>query len=1288
MAGNRNFLFGSDNLRIYGKGPDLEQEFLVQPGGNLNHVQISYRGIDGLTIAKDGSLEVGTAFGKLRETQPRLYQRIAGKQVVVEGHFKLTGGRSYAFAVGAHAAQYALLIDPTLLYSTFLGGSAGNSPFGANSEVATGIAVDSSGNVYVTGTTSSLDFPTTIGAVQTTTNAGAASAFVSKLNATGSGLIYSTYLGFSDSANAISVDSAGGKAYVTGVLGNATGAHFPTTANAYWPTNSTQHCASNDFFLTELNPSGQLVYSSCFNASATPNAIALDSTGRAFIAGSVSGFIPTSSNAFQPTYPGAAQSGFVMSIDTTASGSSSLVYGTYVGIPAAGSNPGSSVRAITVDSFRKVYLTGSTFDGFPVTTGAFQTIHGPCIPNGPSCGFFPNAFVAKLDPSVSGSQALIYATYLGGQGSTVGNAIAVDASGSAYVTGATQSDFPVTSGSFQSTPPVNVPPGGGSTVGFATKLNAGGSQLTYSTFLEGICSGNCFSGNVIGDGITLDLLGNAYVTGYTTSSFFPVTTDAFQSAYLKPVCHTDCSDAFLIKLNTSGSAPVYSSYLGGTDGDDVATSVAIDSTGDAYVTGHTSSATFPVTPGAFQPVVHGTGDAFIAKFALGGTFRVLQILPTSGGNSGSFTATIFGSGFQSGASVKLSGGGGSDIVATAVSIGPNALFLTATFNLQGTIPGIRDLVVMNADGTVLTLPQSFTILAGGVSNVTISKTSSLAVPGRFETFTIVVSNSGSVDSGSVNLVEFLQPWFTFVSSNPVPTGTTSAPAAWPVSAIGSGATYQAFIQWVLPNIPPGSSTSITYVVKLDGTYPVGGTVSGPACSLTNAQCIGAAIQCSSTVISCAGLVAPPAQAVCAIGVGIGCGSGYVLCAGNCGRTVRMTQASFDPNSLNGLVGYGNAQWVAGGPPLAYTVSFANESTATVPAQQVIVTDLLNTNLDMSTLVLTSLSVPGVQVPIPPTFLPAVGQNEVTTSVDLRPAQNLLVNIDAKLNPSTGLITWTFSSTDPGTGQPPIDPSVGFLPPGAGGSLSFTIKPKQGLATGTQVADQATVVFDFNPPMNTPVWVNTIDNTPPVSRVSALAATSTCPAFRASWSGSDVGSGVQGFTIYVSDSGAPYTAWLSNTTAASADFLGAAGHSYSFYSIATDLTGNMEGAKTSPEATTSVTASGPCGAPSLSGQVSNIVQSGATVTATLTLTNTGFTAAQAVNINQMTFRTLSGSGTVTLASPAIPAAEGPLAIGASTAVALTLNVPTTVTRFSLTESGTIKDAASNSYNYSIAQTVIP
>jgi hypothetical protein len=385
--------------------------------------------------------------------------------------------------------------------------------------------------------------------------------------------------------------------------------------------------------------------------------------------------------------------------------------------------------------------------------------------------------------------------------------------------------------------------------------------------------------------------------------------------------------------------------------------------------------------------------------------------------------------------------------------------------------------------------------------------------------------------------------------------------------------------------------------------------------------------------------------------------------------------------------------MAGAQALSYVVSFNNEPTATAPAQQVVVTQPLGASVNLSTLALLGMTIPNgssnVRVPVSArSFNPGVGVDEFTTNVDLRPNQSLLVNVDAKLNPATKTLTWTLTSIDPTTGLPPYNPLVGFLPAGAGANLSFSVMPAPGFTTGTQVSEQATVVFDGQTPTSTPTWTNTIDNTPPVSHASALPAASSCPNFRVSWSGSDVGSGLQGFTVYVSDSGGPFTPWLSNTTAATGTYTGVVGHSCSFYSLATDLTGNVEAAKTSAEASTTVTAANSCGPPSLSAQALNVAQSGTTVTASLQLTNTGFTAAQAVNINQITLRTLSGTGTVTLTSPSLPLAVGSLAIGAATTVPLAFNAPTTVTRFSVTEGGTVKDASGNGYSFSMAETIIP
>jgi hypothetical protein len=299
-----------------------------------------------------------------------------------------------------------------------------------------------------------------------------------------------------------------------------------------------------------------------------------------------------------------------MMFDTTASGIASLKYSSFFGIPSNTGAYGTSGNGIAVDASGHIYLAGSAGDGLPTTSGAFQaSLAGGvfCNPYSDARFVCPNGFLAKIDPTASGAQSLIYSTYLGGGDDQV-NAIVVDAAGNAYVTGSTVSaGFPVTSGAFQTTGFVN-----GNinvTEAFVTKLNAGGSKLIYSTFLGG-------NDNSLGNGIAVDPLGNAYVAGAfraQTQSTFPVTPDAFQSSFTK--FSGDSHEAFLTKVTSNGSGLVYSSYLGGT-GDDVASAVAIDQTGDAYVAGNTGSPNFPISASAFQPTVDGTGDAFVAKFPL------------------------------------------------------------------------------------------------------------------------------------------------------------------------------------------------------------------------------------------------------------------------------------------------------------------------------------------------------------------------------------------------------------------------------------------------------------------------------------------------------------------------------------------------------------------------------------------------------------------------------------------------------------------------------------------------
>ena len=275
-------------------------------------------------------------------------------------------------------------------------------------------------------------------------------------------------------------------------------------------------------------------------------------------------------------------------------------------------------------------------------------------------------------------------------------------------------------------------------------------------------------------------------------------------------------------------------------------------------------------------------------------------------------------------------------------------------------------------------------------------------------------------------------------------------------------------------------------------------------------------------------------------------------------------SSLDPNEKVGSRGAGPQHYITSATPFRYAVYFANKDTATAPAQQVSITDQLDTTHDdLGTFSFGSIGFENqllTPLPFQPTF---------STTVDLRPTTNLLVAVNGNLNPTTGMLTWTFQSLDPTTNQPPTDPTVGFLPPGGNGSVFFTVNPRQGLLTNTQIQNQATIVFDVNAPINTPTWFNTLDNTPPTSHVTALPATETTASFPVNWTGSDVGSGIGTFTIYVSDNGGPFTPFQTNTAATSATFSGQAGRAYGFYSIATDAVGNVEPAKTVAEAMTTL-----------------------------------------------------------------------------------------------------------------------
>jgi hypothetical protein len=556
------------DLVYHGNQRLLEYDFLVAPGADPQTIGIRFQGARKLTVNREGALVIGLGGSEVIEPAPVVYQEIGGQRQTVAGRYVLRGRGRVGFSVAEYDRRQPLVIDPTLVYSTYLVGGGWYS--------GGGVAVDASGNAYVTGGTGSSDFPTTPGAFQTAFGGGHTHAFVTKLNATGSAVVYSTYLGGSslDYGNGIVVDATG-NAYVTGQTWSS---DFPTTQDAF----QTYPSGRGDAFVTKLNAAGSaLVYSTYLGGgdAAGGNGIAVDASGNAYVTGSAdSGGFPTTPGAFQ-TSSGGAGGAFVSKLNAAGS---ALVYSTYL---AGNDNAYVYGNGISIDASGEAYVTGGTSSpNFPTTPGAFQTTFA----GGAGC-----AFVSKLNAAGS---ALVYSTFLGGSGGAEG--IAVDASGNAYVTGLTNSaDFPTTPGALQTAY-------GGNADAFVSKLNVAGSALVYSTYLGG-------NSEDFGTGITVDASGNAYVTGTTYSSDFPTTTGTFQTTY------AGNADAFVSKLNASGSTLLYSTYLGGS-GMDEGTGIALDASSNAYVVGITDSIDFPTTPGAFQTTTYGAkGNIFVSKLSLG-----------------------------------------------------------------------------------------------------------------------------------------------------------------------------------------------------------------------------------------------------------------------------------------------------------------------------------------------------------------------------------------------------------------------------------------------------------------------------------------------------------------------------------------------------------------------------------------------------------------------------------------------------------------------------------------------
>jgi hypothetical protein len=611
-------LYPGIDLVYRGSGGVFEYDFELDPHADPASIRIRIEGATGWQIEPDGGLAVATPAGSITQRRPEIYQWIAGARQPVDGRFTRRGPDLVGFEVEEYDAAVPLIIDPVLSYGSHSGGFS----------ATTGIAVDDAGNAYVTGSVlqgqSALPI---VSAYDSSIGHGDTDAFVQKFNAAGTALLYSTYLGgpkSTDRAVGIAIDAAG-NAYVTG---NTTGPDFPVSATAYQKAPA----SGGGAFVAKLGPAGNALLFSTYLLNVSTAGIAVDGGGNAVVAGGATPALATTPGALQAVARSAA-TGFVLKLNAAAT---APLFSTFLG--GSGTD---EVRAVALDGAGNIYVAGGTTSSdFPVVN-AFQ----------PAPGGGRDAFVARLNAA---GNALGYATFLGGNQDDVANALAVDAAGSAYVTGATTSfDFPVWN-AFQTAK------GGAGITGsvdnaFVTRLDPAGTGLVYSSFLGGNgCIGGgmtfCFISRPVdtGTSIAVDAQGHAFVGGQTKSMAFPL-VDSLQA----PV-PSNGDAAFVTKVSSLGGTLLFSTLLGGqvANGNpaDYVTGMAVDRSGNAYGTG--AIANFPATPGPLQ----SAGGAIVFKIAAGNATLALASSANPATSGQPVTLSTTATGVAAGASVQFMAG--------------------------------------------------------------------------------------------------------------------------------------------------------------------------------------------------------------------------------------------------------------------------------------------------------------------------------------------------------------------------------------------------------------------------------------------------------------------------------------------------------------------------------------------------------------------------------------------------------------------------------------------------------
>jgi hypothetical protein len=813
------------DLVYHGNQRQVEYDFVVAPNANPKRIRVAFQGVDSMRLGEEGQLILETAHGDLTQPSPFVYQERDGQRQQVQGRYALLGKNEVGFTLGRYDRTRPLVIDPVLLYSTFFGGTG--------TDQGISIVVDGSGNAYITGYTDSASFPGSGGSSLQSANGGSTDAFVTKINATGTAVVYSTFLGGNggnEYANDIAVDGSG-NAYITGQTDSS---NFPgVTGGSIQPSFAG---GSTDAFVTKINAAGSAISYSTYlgdTAEDTGLAITVDGSGNAYVTGitASTSFPGVTGGSIQPSHAGGYYDVFATKINAAGS---AISYSTYLG--GSGED---IVSDIVVDGSGNAHITGFT------DSTAFTGVNGSSLQPSFAGGAY-DAFLTKINAAGS---AITWSTYLGDTGYDYGASIAIDSSGNVVVSGGTDStSFPgVSGGSLQSS-------NAGSHDAFITKINGSATSIVWSTFL----GGNSFDGLPAGS-MGLDSSNNVYIGGATYSTTFNGVT----GTSMQPSHAGGTTDSYVAKINAAGTSIGYATFLGST-GDDNILGLTADAAGNVYVTGLTDSTSFPgVTGSSIQSSnAGGAYDGFIAKIGPPGPPSITSVSPSSGraGDSITFIGTGFDN-YQGSGSVWL----GSKLAGSIVSWSNTQVVATIA---SGSVTGSAQ---VQQGGTWANF-GAFTVLTPVITNV--SPTTARAG----DSITITGTNFGSTQgSGSVwlgnKLAGSIVSW-----SDTVVVATVANGASTGTAQIQQGGVWNSYGTFtvITPNI-----TSITPTTAYSGdSITINGTGFGTTQGSGN---VWLGTKNASSIVSWS-----DTQVVAVVASGSKTGTAQVLQNGVWGNTAALT----------------------------------------------------------------------------------------------------------------------------------------------------------------------------------------------------------------------------------------------------------------------------------------------------------------------------------------------------------------------------------------------------------------